>query len=74
MPNDPGLPIMLYIGALAIGVLLFIALRSVVLWYWRINEMADDLRVIANHYRRQQAQPPPNKQPVVPPQTTVKIP
>lgn len=29
----------------------FLVIRQAVLWYFRINEMADDLRYIANHYR-----------------------
>lgn len=27
-------------------------LRALMLWYWRINEMADNIAYIANHYRR----------------------
>lgn len=35
--------------AVCIGV--FLALREVTLWYFRINQIADDLAVIAAHYR-----------------------
>jgi hypothetical protein len=40
----------LFIGLLvAAGV--FLLGREIVLWYFRINQIADDLHVIANHYR-----------------------
>ena len=50
-------------GYLFIGLfftfVLFVALRALVLWYFRINEIADDLHVIAQHYRQIASQPLP---------------
>ena len=50
-------------GYLFIGLfftfVLFVALRAIVLWYFRINEIADDLHVIAQHYRQLASQPLP---------------
>ena len=42
----------LVLVTLAIGVAIFLLCRQVVLWYFRINQIADDLHVIANHYRK----------------------
>lgn len=46
-----GLTFMYFIVALAISIAVFLVLRQLVLWYWRINEMADNIAYIANHYR-----------------------
>lgn len=45
----PGLIGLVVILAVCIGV--FLALRQVTLWYFRINEMADNIAVIADYYR-----------------------
>lgn len=49
--NDmiPGLAYLLVVGFFAFVV--FLAIRQFVLWYYRINEMADNLAYIANHFR-----------------------
>ena len=37
---------------LAALVALFLVIRQGVLWYFRINQMADNLQYIADHYRK----------------------
>lgn len=34
------------------AVILFFVFRVVVLWYFRLNQIADNLAVIADHYRQ----------------------
>jgi hypothetical protein len=49
-------PFMSWITIISLGVfavILFLALRQCVLWYFRLNQIADDLHVIADHYRSQ---------------------
>ena len=37
--------------AIAVTVIVFLIFRQLVLWYFRLNQIADDIAVIANHYR-----------------------
>jgi hypothetical protein len=36
---------------IAVVAVIFLVIRQVVLWYFRVNQMADDLHAIANHFR-----------------------
>jgi hypothetical protein len=40
----------LFIGLFVVAGV-FMLCREIVLWYFRINQIADDLHVIADHYR-----------------------
>lgn len=53
--------LLLLIFALAVFVAIFIFCRQFTLWYFRLNQIADDIAVIAAHYRslRASAAPPP---------------
>lgn len=51
-------PLFLTVASVAAGIGIFLALRQVALWYFRINQIADDLAVIAD-YCRGHGQPPP---------------
>lgn len=35
----------------AVAAVIFLVIRQAVLWYFRINQMADNLQFIADHYR-----------------------
>ena len=35
-----------------VAAVVFVIIRQAVLWYFRINQMADNLQVIADHYRK----------------------
>lgn len=37
---------------------IFTVVREITLWYFRLGEMADNLKVIANHYRMLAVKPP----------------
>lgn len=50
------------IAVVAISIGLFLVLRRLTLWYFRINEMADNLAVIADHYRSQRQAAAPRQQ------------
>jgi hypothetical protein len=54
------------IAVIAIGFSLFLLLRRLTLWYFRINEIAGHLAVIAEHYKRQSIAPrqQPDPQPM----------
>jgi ABC-type bacteriocin/lantibiotic exporter with double-glycine peptidase domain len=56
---DGQLIVILFVSVigLLVAAAIFLICRALVLWYFRINEMADDLHVIAQHYR-QLANPP----------------
>ena len=41
-------PLLIY---LVIAVLVFLLFRQLVLWYWRLNEIADSVVYIAQHFR-----------------------
>lgn len=45
-----------------VAMFVFLLIRQIMLWYWRVNEIADNLAVIANHYRSLQ----PNARPANP--------
>lgn len=51
-----GLALIAIVVAVTVG--LFVVLREVVLWYFRLGEIADNLKVIADHYRALAAMPP----------------
>ena len=42
----------LLLTSFVIAFVLFLALRQLVLWYYRLNEIADNIAYIAEHYRR----------------------
>lgn len=46
----PGL--LYYLLASIVALAIFIIIRQFMLWYWRVNEIADNLAYIADHYRR----------------------
>lgn len=52
MPTDP-LFFIFGIVYLLVILVIFLILRQFVLWYFRLNQIADDLATIADHYRRQ---------------------
>lgn len=49
--NSLGWVLTAIIGGVGIVLAIFLVLRQIVLWYFRINEIAEDLHVIAQHYR-----------------------
>lgn len=51
---------------LAIMFGIFLAIREIVLWYWRLNDIANNLTYIADYYRRREGQLPA-LQPKTPP-------
>lgn len=51
-------PLFVTIALIALCVGSFLALRQVALWYFRINQIADNIAVIAD-YCRAHGQPPP---------------
>lgn len=71
-------PLFLVIAGLAVCIGVFLALREVALWYFRINQIADNIAVIADHYRAQkQVASVPVAQPLPPkfhPQTGQPLP
>lgn len=44
---------------IAAAIALFFILRSVILWYFKIDSIAQDLHTIAEHYREQEPTQPP---------------
>lgn len=55
-----GLALVAIVIAVTVG--LFVVFRELVLWYFRLGEIADNLKVIADHYR-QVEQAPVREQP-----------
>lgn len=39
------------LAGLSIIFVVFLVIREIVLWYFRINQIADNIAYIANHYR-----------------------
>lgn len=50
-------PLFLFVAGLAICIGTFLALRELMLWYFRINQMADNIAVIADYCRRNKQAP-----------------
>lgn len=46
--------ILFLIVFLAVDIVIFLALRQFVLWYFRINEVADNIAYIASYLQRQE--------------------
>lgn len=44
-------PGVIVIGMFITALLVFLVIREVVLWYFRLNEIANNIAYIANHYR-----------------------
>lgn len=50
---DSFISLLLYgLVSVVFAVVVFLVLRALVLWYWRINEMADNIAIIAQHCHR----------------------
>jgi predicted Holliday junction resolvase-like endonuclease len=47
--SDPWFFVSVFTTCLIVGVIIFLLLRAIVLWYWRINEIADSLHWTATH-------------------------
>lgn len=48
--NSLGMSLTTLIITAGIGIGIFLLCRQLILWYFRINQMADDLHIIAAHY------------------------
>lgn len=57
--------LLVFIGVVVIMAVIFLVIRQFVLWYWKIDQIAADLHVIANHYRSLQ-RPRPRASPRTP--------
>lgn len=53
MFEDVVIPLIVSVSVPVFFVVAFIVLRQLVLWYFRLNQIADDIAVIANYYRSQ---------------------
>lgn len=51
-------PLFILVAGVAVCIGLFLALREVALWYFRINQIADNIAVIADYCRAQKAPVP----------------
>jgi hypothetical protein len=54
MPTDLFSGMFFLVAFLALCIGTFLAFRQVALWYFRLNQIADNLAVIADYYRTQE--------------------